>query len=219
MSTSTDGVVTHHPKRPEGRRSGDSALISARYWLRDFFGFCREHLILTIVTLAIIVLIVFLAADELERVLAQNSTSGFLRSTLTWFATNSDGQLSAIGIVLFIVVGICWYLSNRHEATPNADQLEEMRHFVTGHFASYVARGLAAEGVSPDEVSIAYDPAWRRIFLQHLKLHNELYAFRTSIAMKVFETYVDDAVRASLIAAQQAGHHADATVMASQGTV
>lgn len=138
-----------------------------------------------------------------------------MQQTINWFLFNTDGQLSGIGLILSAIVAVAWYLSNRSEATPNLDQLEEMRHFVTGHFASYVARGLAAEGARPDQVSIAHDPAWRKIYIQHLKLHNELYSFRSKIALDVYETYVDDAVRANLAAAQQAGLHADPVVVAA----
>jgi hypothetical protein len=141
-----------------------------------------------------------------------------MQATINWFAFNTDGQLSAIGLILSAIVAVAWYLSNRAEATPNLDQLEEMRHFVTGHFANYVARGLAAEGAHPNQVSIAKDPAWRKIFVQHLKLHNELYSFRTQIALDVYETYVDDAVRGYLAAAQQAGLHADPAVVAAVET-
>jgi hypothetical protein len=126
-----------------------------------------------------------------------------------WIAFTSDGQLSTIGIVLVMISCSAWYLSNRAEATPNLDQLEEMRHFVSGHFASYVARGLAAEGAIPEQVVISRDPAWRKIYLQHLKLHNELYSFRRSVALKVYDTYVDDAVRAELAAMREAGLRAD----------
>ena len=163
-------------------------------------------------TVLILALVGWVTADELERVFSQNSTASVFRSTMNWFAFTSDGQLTSIGIILTILVGIAWYMSNRAEATPNLDQLEEMRHFVTGHFASYVARGLAAEGASPDDVDIAYDPAWRKIYLQHLKLHNELYGLRQEIALDVFETYVDAAVRSHLVAAQQAGIYADPLV-------
>jgi hypothetical protein len=135
-----------------------------------------------------------------------------MQGVFNWFAFNSDGQLSAIGIVLTIIVCIAWYMSNRAEATPNLDKLEEMRHFVTGHFASYIARGLAAEGMPPERVAVAHDPAWRKIYVQHLKLHNELYSFRPEMALDVFETYIDDAVRSHLIAAQKAGIHADPLV-------
>lgn len=141
-----------------------------------------------------------------------------MQATFNWFAFNTDGQLSAIGLILSVIVAVAWYLSNRAEATPNLDQLEEMRHFVTGHFASYVARGLAAEGAHPDQISIARDPAWRKIYIQHLKLHNELYSFRSSVALDVFELYVDDAVRANLAAIQKAGHHADPAVAAAVET-
>lgn len=134
----------------------------------------------------------------------------------TWFVTTSDGQLTAIGIVLVTISCTAWYLSNRAEATPNADQLEEMRHFVTGHFASYVARGLAAEGAAPEQVVISRDPAWRKIYLQHLKLHNELYAFRRNAALEVFDAYVDEAVRTELAAMREAGQRADPVLTATE---
>src|SRR5215218_8444991 len=59
----------------------------------------------------------------------------------------SESTLVTIGILLSIAVIIAWKMSNRAEATPNEDQLGEMRHFVNDHFAKYVAHGLAAEGV------------------------------------------------------------------------
>ena len=81
----------------------------------------------------------------------------------------------AIGILLSILAIIAWSMSNRAEATPNEDQVTEMHHFVNDHFAKYVARGLAAEGVGP--VAVSQDPAWRKVYLQHLRLHNELHPF------------------------------------------
>lgn len=93
-----------------------------------------------------------------------------IRSALT-----SDLTLLVIGIILSILAIIAWSMSNRAEATPNADQIAEMHHFVNDHFAKYVARGLAAEGVGP--VAVSQDPAWRKVYLQHLRLHNELHPF------------------------------------------
>jgi hypothetical protein len=87
----------------------------------------------------------------------------------------SDLTLLIIGIVLSILAIVAWSMSNRAEATPNEDQVAEMHHFVNDHFAKYVARGLAAEGVGP--VAISQDPAWRKVYLQHLRLHNELHPF------------------------------------------
>jgi hypothetical protein len=133
-----------------------------------------------------------------------------------WFVSTSDGQLSAIGIVLVVIACSAWYLSNRAEATPNLDQLEEMRQFVTGHFASYVARGLVAEGVAPDQVVISRDAAWRKIYLQHLKLHNELYAFRRSVALEVFDLHVDEAVRGQLVDMRAAGMQAEPALVAPE---
>jgi hypothetical protein len=86
-----------------------------------------------------------------------------------------DVTLLSIGIVLAVLAVVAWSLSNRAEATPNEDQVAEMHRFVNDHFAKYVARGLVAEGVSA--VSISKDPAWRNVYLQHLRLHNELHPF------------------------------------------
>lgn len=88
---------------------------------------------------------------------------------------SSDGTLLGIGIFLTVIVGIAWVMSNRAEATPNTDQLAEMRHYVNNHFAQYVARGLAAEGTS--NVAVSQDRAWEKVYFQQLRLHNELYQF------------------------------------------
>jgi hypothetical protein len=98
------------------------------------------------------------------------STWTRIRDTL-----GSDLTLLTIGIVLSLLVIVAWSLSNRAEATPNEDQVTEMHHFVNDHFAKYVARALAAEGTGP--VAISQDPAWRKVYLQHLRLHNELHPF------------------------------------------
>src|SRR6185436_18716683 len=102
---------------------------------------------------------------------------------------------------------IAWKMSNRAEATPNEDQLTEMRHFVNDHFAKYVARGLAAEGVG--QVAVSQDGAWRKVYIQHLRLHNELYAFRRDIALKIFAEEIDGAVACELDAARAAGLRAN----------
>jgi hypothetical protein len=132
------------------------------------------------------------------------SIGGFLSSDLT---------LLGIGIALSIVVIIAWIQSNRAEATPNVEQLTEMRHFVNDHFAKYVARGLAAEGAS--SVVISRDSAWRKVYLQHLRLHNELYAFRKDVAMQVFEQEIDAAVGRELEAIRAAGQRPNPAVAAS----
>src|SRR5689334_19202835 len=93
-----------------------------------------------------------------------------LRSIGTFLS--SDNTLITIGIVLAIAAIIAWKMSNRAEATPNEDQLNEMRHFVNDHFARYVAHGLAAEGARTGTVAISRDRAWRKVYLQHLHLHN-----------------------------------------------
>jgi hypothetical protein len=125
----------------------------------------------------------------------------------------SDATLLGIGIVLIIAVCIAWYMSNRAEATPNEDQLAEMRAFVNDHFAKYVARGLAAEGIGA--VAVSQDPAWRKVYLQHLRLHNELYAFRRDVALQIFDAEIDAAVRRQLADARAAGQMMNAAVAAS----
>jgi hypothetical protein len=122
----------------------------------------------------------------------------------------SDMTLVTIGVILSILTIIAWKMSNRAEATPNEDQLTEMRRFVTDHFAKYVARGLAAEGHGP--VAVAHDPAWRNVYLQHLRLHNELYAFRKDIALRLFAAEIDDAVRHELDVLHAAGLRANPAV-------
>lgn len=125
----------------------------------------------------------------------------------------SETSLVTIGILLSIAVVIAWWMSNRHEATPNEDQLIEMRHFVNDHFAKYVAHGLAAEGTG--EVAVSQDRAWRKVYLQHLGLHNELYAFRRDVALKIFTAEIDGAVRRELDAARAAGQRPNPVVVTS----
>jgi hypothetical protein len=132
------------------------------------------------------------------------SIGGFLSSDLT---------LLCIGIALSIVVVIAWIQSNRAEATPNVDQLTEMRHFVNDHFAKYVARGLASEGAA--NVVVSQDSAWRKVYLQHLRLHNELYAFRKDVAMQVFDQDIDAAVRRELEAIRSTGQQPNPAVATS----
>jgi hypothetical protein len=122
----------------------------------------------------------------------------------------SDMTLVTIGVMLSILAIVAWVMSNRAEATPNEDQLAEMRHFVNDHFAKYVAHGLVAEGVGP--VAISQDRSWRKVYLQHLRLHNELYAFRKDIALRLFEADIDAAVRRELDALRAAGQRANPAV-------
>jgi hypothetical protein len=122
----------------------------------------------------------------------------------------SDLTLVTIGVILSILAVIAWIMSNRAEATPNEDQLLEMRHFVNDHFAKYVARGLAAEGVGA--TTISQDDAWRKVYLQHLRLHNELYAFRKDIALRLFVADIDEAVKRELAALQASGQRANPAV-------
>jgi len=159
---------------------------------------------------------VVITIDVAVQTVSTYSFMGLLAIIGKWFVTTTDGALVGIGLILATISCTGWYLSNRAEATPNLDQLEEMQRFVTGHFAGYVARGLAVEGVSPEQVAIAKDPTWRRIYLQHLKLHNELYAFRQAVALQVFEKYVDDAVRAQLVAMREAGMRPEPALAAAE---
>ncbi len=116
-----------------------------------------------------------------------------------WGALNTtNGQLTLIGLILGAICAVAWRRSNRAEATPNAEQIEQIRHFVEGHFARYVARGLAAEGVEPAAVDVANDRAWQHVFIQHLRLNSELYAYRTEVAVGIFRESINDAVRREL---------------------
>jgi hypothetical protein len=126
---------------------------------------------------------------------------------------SSDLALVTIGIVLSFAAVVAWVMSNRAEATPNEDQLGEMRRFVNDHFAKYVARGLADDGIGAVEIS--RDPAWRKVYLQHLRLHNELYSFRRDIALRVFDKEIDAAVTRELQAARSAGMRANPALAAS----
>lgn len=112
-----------------------------------------------------------------------------------WILT-TDGLLVVTGIVLTIVTAIGWIMANRAEAMPTAEQAQELHHFVTQHFARYVAQGLMTGGAAP--ASIARDRAWRKIFLQHLRLHNELYGVRRDAALQVYEREIDAGVLAQM---------------------
>ncbi|MGE3270893.1 MAG: hypothetical protein AB7P40_19225 [Chloroflexota bacterium] len=128
-------------------------------------------------------------------------------------ALTSDATLLGIGVVLSIIVAVAWVFSNRAEATPNVDQMAEMRHFVNDHFAKYVARGLAAGNQS--HTTISQDKAWQRVYLQHLRLHNELYAFRSDVALSVFREDIDAAVSRELAAIQEQRLRLEAAAVAS----
>lgn len=128
---------------------------------------------------------------------------------------SAESTLLSIGLALTIIVVIAWYFSNRAEATPNDEQLAEIRHFVNEHFAVYVARGLAGEGA--DTVIVSKDRAWRKVYVQHLKLHNVLYAFRTDIALRIFDEDIDAAVRRHLAAVRAGGQKSRVVVTAAAG--
>lgn len=118
---------------------------------------------------------------------------------LLWAALNTtNGQLTVIGLILGAICAVAWRRSNRAEATPNTEQVEQIRHFVEGHFARYVARGLATEGVEPARIDVANDRAWQRVFIQHLRLNSELYGYRTEVAVSIFKESIDGAVRREL---------------------
>ena len=125
--------------------------------------------------------------------------------TLWGALQTTNGLLSAIGLVLLAICVVAWLRANRAEATPSPEQVEQIRHFVEGHFARYVARGLTAEGVEPSAVTVADDRAWQKVYLQHLRLNSELYAFRTDVALDVFKQSIDEAVRRELAALHAAG--------------
>jgi len=221
----SENDVNHHAEpagriAPAGRpRLGQNLPEPSRFdWMGDLVGVVKEYPGITIISTIAVLAVLFVTVDELVRDLATTSPTTVLRSAGAWFWGTTDGQLTAIGLVLGTISAIAWNFSNRAEATPNADQLAAMKGFVTGHFASYVARGLAVEGAHQDEVAIAHDRAWRKIYLQHLQLYNELYSFRRSIALEVFEKHIDEAVRQNLIAAQSAGLRADPTLLDAEAT-
>ena len=123
-----------------------------------------------------------------------------------WGALNTtNGLLSAIGLVLLAICLIAWRRANRAERTPNPEQLDQIRDFVEGHFARYVARGMAAEGVDSGTIDVANDRAWQKVYVQHLRLNSELYAFRTAVALDIFKQSIDEAVRRELAALTAAG--------------
>ena len=116
-----------------------------------------------------------------------------------WGALNTtNGQLTVIGLILGAICAVAWRRSNRAEATPNAEQVEQIRHFVEGHFARYVARGLASEGLDRDSADVANDRAWQHVFIQHLHLNSELYGYRTEVAVDIFKESINGAVRREL---------------------
>ena len=61
----------------------------------------------------------------------------------------------------------------------------------------------------------SHDRAWRKVYLQHLRLHNELYSFRKDVALALFDTYIDAAVQRELDALRAAGQTANPAVTAS----
>ena len=129
---------------------------------------------------------------------------------MTWYfwhwVRTIDVQWLLVGVatVLTVISVVAWVRSNHAEATPNQEELEEMKRFVEEDFASYVARGLARSGSPGDgaltTVSVAHDPAWRRVFVQHIDLHNELGHLSKRTALSIYRAHVDAAVRRQLAA-------------------
>ena len=111
--------------------------------------------------------------------------------------------LTGLGVVLAGVGAVGWYRSNRAEARPDAEHLEEMRRFVEEDFARYVAAGLPLDSEGPIP-PVSTDEAWRTLFVQRIKLHNELYRFDTNAALGVYTAHVDEAVRRALAARRAA---------------
>jgi hypothetical protein len=109
--------------------------------------------------------------------------------------------LLGIGIVLGLIVAAGWYLSNRAEAQPRGDDLVALRQFVEGEFARFVAQGLVADGTGAGtvaDVSVANDPAWRKVFAHHLDLHHDFYRLSKRRALAVYAEHIDAAVRREL---------------------
>ena len=139
------------------------------------------------------------SADEGGALCRHGTPRGMGVMEQVWGALNTtNGQLTVIGLILAAICTVAWRRSNRAEATPNPEQIEQIRHFVTGHFARYVARGLAAEDIDPASVDVGNDGAWQQVFIQHLRLNSELYAYRTEVAIDVFKESIDGAVRREL---------------------
>ncbi len=113
--------------------------------------------------------------------------------------------LVAIGLVLVVLATLGWMLARRQEATPNDEEMADLKRFVQEDFARHVAREMA-NGLSGSEGdretassrSLARDSAWRALFLLQLELHNELYRLSKRTALRVYAAYIDDAVRRQL---------------------
>lgn len=118
-----------------------------------------------------------------------------------WSGQFVTPTLTALGAVLIGIALYAWIRSNQAERRPNPRQLEQIRAFVEGHFAPYVARSLAAtSGADPPLTvpNMAHDKAWKRVFEHHLDLHSELYGLSKRTALQVYVAHVDDAVRREL---------------------
>ena len=102
--------------------------------------------------------------------------------------------LVSLALALALISFVGWYRSNRDERTPDPEHLAEMRRFVEEDFARYIASGLPLEGNGAPP-SVSTDSGWRKLFVHHLQLHNELYRFSTKTALDVYTAHIDDAVR------------------------
>jgi hypothetical protein len=129
-----------------------------------------------------------------------------------WFRPDLFGALAttqaliAFSAFLIALAGLAWWRSNHAEATPNADELEMMRLLVERDLARDVARWVTTTpGASGLTVpSVAQDPAWRRLFLERLELHQELYALSRRVALDVYSRHIDDAVSREVAALRAA---------------
>ncbi len=108
--------------------------------------------------------------------------------------------LVVIGVILIVVIGVAWIFSNRAEARPTPEQLEAIRQFVETDFARYVVRGLTARQnlETIQAPNISNDPAWRKVFVHQLDLHNEFYRLSKRPALELFEAHIDKAVAREL---------------------
>lgn len=124
--------------------------------------------------------------------------------------------LIVLGVALTSLSALAWVRANRADWAPDTEQLEQIRRFVEGHFARYVAHGLVsagygaeAGGASPGRPSVSTDEAWRRVFLEQLDFHSELNHLSKRRALGVYTAHIDDAVAGQIAAARSTAAAAD----------
>src|SRR5689334_5424386 len=76
----------------------------------------KPLLIVCSVAVGLVVLVVTI--EFILQTISTYSFTALLAIIGKWFVSNSDGQLTAIGIVLVAISCTAWSLSNRAEATP-----------------------------------------------------------------------------------------------------